>query len=76
MMKGVYPDVQSAVKQKTREVRRYDTRHWRVLAEDAEEKAKEARNRVAELELAAATFRRHEKEGTPWPLKDSATTQN
>ena len=46
---------------------------WKVLVRDAEEKVKEAKRRVEELELSLETFKRYEREGVPWPLEESAT---
>jgi hypothetical protein len=46
---------------------------WSALVAEAEGKVKEAKRRVAELELAAETFRRYEREGAPWPLTESST---
>ncbi len=58
---------------KSKDFRPTDKATWSLLIAETEEKAKEARQRVVELELALATFRRHEKENTPWPLQKSST---
>ena len=58
---------------KIAKVARGNKGRWSVLVLEAEEKVKQAKRRVTELELALETFRRHEREGTPWPIEESAT---
>jgi hypothetical protein len=54
-------------------IRREGKNRWSLFVAETEEKVKEAKRRVVELELALETFQRNEREGMPWPLQGKAT---